>query len=89
MGNESLDDKAFKVIYPCLWVYALIGKEETALRDTATSILVGRTYTVEFSRKSAYGNYCAIHIEVEVKDEEERNRIYQAFKSSEAVKMVL
>ena len=79
-----------KIVYPCGWTYTVIGLNEGELRLHIKSVLKAHpTHTVAFSKTSAQGKYCSLQVDVHVKDEAERNAIFQSLKSSPSVKMIL
>ncbi len=86
---SEIDPKKAKIVYPCLWIYVVIGTQEQVLRDHIDSVLRGRTRRVNFSKRSPGGKYVSLEVEVEVKDEAERNQFYQELKKSPDVKMIL
>ena len=58
------------VKYPCVWTYAIVGKDEEDLRLAAGEIAKGVTHHVAFSKLSAEKRYASIHVEIEVASEE-------------------
>jgi putative lipoic acid-binding regulatory protein len=77
------------VEYPCLWTYAIVGKDEEDLRLVAGEVARGAKHHVVFSKLSAKKNYVSLHVEIEVASQEERDRYFDAFKSDPRVKFVL
>jgi uncharacterized protein len=75
--------------YPCSWTYAVIGIDEEELRLVIGSTLRGRRHKVTFSRLSRGKKYTAMHIELRVESEEDRDALFQAFQSHPKVKYVL
>lgn len=75
--------------YPCWWEYALIGPDEEGLRLAIGAITRGKKHRVAFSKESRHKRYVSLHVEVWVDSEEERNAVFQEFKSHPQVKMVL
>ena len=78
-----------RIEYPCWWTYALIGPDEEGLRLAIGAITRGTQHKVAFSKESEHKKYVSLHVEVWVTSEEERNAIFEAFKSHPQVKMVL
>lgn len=84
-----MSDAKLELPYPCRWAYKIIGDDEEALRSAAAEILRGREHAISLSRRSARRNYCCLNVEVLVRDERDRMRIYDALRGSPAVRLVL
>lgn len=78
-----------RVEYPCWWTYAIIGPDEETLRLAVGTITRGTQHRVAFSKQSEHKKYVSLHVEVWVNNEPERNDLFEAFKTHDAVKMVL
>jgi putative lipoic acid-binding regulatory protein len=78
-----------EIVYPCQWEYAVMGLDEEDLLLCAGEILRGRPHKVSFSRQSPGKKYTAMHIDVRVESEQDRNEIFEAFKTHAKVKFVL
>ncbi|MDJ0810452.1 MAG: DUF493 domain-containing protein [Desulfobacterales bacterium] len=75
--------------YPCHWAFTLIGTDERAVRAAVARYLEEKDYRLRPSNKSRSGKYISLHLDTEVENEEERNRLFAAFKAMPAIKMVL
>jgi putative lipoic acid-binding regulatory protein len=75
--------------YPCWWTYAIMGKDEEDLRLAVGEVTKGVPHRVAFSKMSAQKRYVSLHVEIHVASEEERDRLFQAFKSHPRVRAVL
>lgn len=83
-------DSAKPVItYPILWEYRLITDNPRALLDALPSILGTQNYQASLNHMSAHGKYTSVQLCLEVKSEEERNRLFQALSIHVCVKWVL
>jgi len=78
-----------KIEYPCKWLYKVIGRERVALEKALEEVVPGSSSSMKGSNISNKGNYLSFNIEIYVKSEEERNRIYEKLKNHPAVKVVL
>jgi putative lipoic acid-binding regulatory protein len=77
------------LLYPCRWVYKIIGDDEDALRCAAEEVVQAREHTVSLSRRSARGNYCCLNVGVVVHNDEDRVAIYEALRRHPAITLVL
>ncbi len=75
--------------YPCIWIYKIIGQEETVLRDAVKSCMVNKDYTLTMSKSSSGGKYLSFSLEVNVTDECERNDLFACLKNHPAVNYIL
>ena len=80
-----------KIVYPCQWTYAILAEEqgEPALRKQIENIIAGRKHTLTFSKRSPKGNYISLHLEVYVRDQEERDLVFRSLKRAPGVKVVI
>lgn len=88
MQPNSHFDKA-KVIYPCQWTFAVMGKDEEAIRAAIATVLLSRPFEIRFSKKSETAKYLSLHVETLVQNEADRDEIFFALRAHPAVKMVL
>lgn len=77
-----------EIIYPCLWLYKVIGEDAIALARAINTVCPAPAVIVP-SKTSSGGKYCSLNVEIEVADEAARLAIYQNLKNHLAVKMVL
>jgi len=87
--NPNDDSTAPKIVYPCLWVYAVIGTVQEIVHAGILAIVKDRPHTLTFSRRSKEGKYTSFHLEVRVDNEAERNSFYEQLKKIPQVRMVL
>ena len=75
--------------YPCRWLYKVIGDDLEALQRAALEIIGSQSCAISRSNSSRTGKYHCLDIEVEFKNETNRNTIYQALKNHPQVKLTL
>jgi putative lipoic acid-binding regulatory protein len=86
---QKKDGQKLQLEYPCLWEYKVVGVNEQALREAVQPALTGKQYTINLSNKSSGGKYCSLSVEVNVESEEDRNSIFNTFKGTSGITMVL
>ena len=86
-----MDEKKKKpeVSYPCQWTYAIIGQDEEDLLLCIGEILRGRKHTATFARQSPQKKYTALHIDILVESQRDRDELFTAFRDHPKVKFVL
>lgn len=79
-----------KIDYPCVWEYRVIGESTDSVRAAIEEIL-GRekAHSLSFARFSTKGRYISFHLEVKVKDEAHRDRLYHALNNHDSIKLVI
>ena len=89
--NKSCAAKP-EIQYPCRWQYRLIGEDREAIL-AAISAAVGINgmdlCTIVEGSVSTGGRYRTITLELDIKDEEERLRLYHFFSDHAAIRVVL
>ena len=78
-----------QIQYPCLWFYKVIGADPDLVKENIDIVL--KPYEVEYheSNQSRTGKYTSFHFSVQVKDEAERNAIFDQLINIPTVKVVL
>ena len=76
-----------KIVYPCNWIYKVIGEDAIALENDIKSLFSEKKHTYRLSNKK--GKYTSFSITVNVKSELERDAIHMILKDSPFVKMVI
>lgn len=82
-------DEKLELEYPCNWCYKLISDEKEALLDAIKDVLDEREHKLTHSNSSKTGKYVSMNLDMLVHNEDDRNFIYQSFKSHKNIKMVL
>lgn len=85
MSNPRFEDN--KLVYPCKWIYKLIGEDVQALEDDIRSLFSEKVYTFRESNKK--GKYTSFSFELIVDSEMERDSIHMILKESPFIKMVI
>ena len=78
-----------ELVYPCPWVYKIIGREEGELRAAIADIIQARECLISLSNFSSGGKYLCLDVELVVVSAEDRAAQYLAFKGHAAVVLVL
>lgn len=87
---KTEDNKgAAGIVYPCRWLYKVIGPDRKKLQAALQEITGSRSYISSSSRSSSGGKYHCFNLELTVSSEEERNEIYHAIKNHTDVTIVL
>ena len=75
------------ITYPCEWEFRVIGTGDTHLRALIATVAGGREHSV--STGNANAKYLALHLSLTVRDETDRNDVYQRLADDTQVKLVL
>ena len=89
---ESFGDRRPAIEYPTEWGYRVIGADEAKVRsaiETVLRLVGGGAHTVRLSNRSTGGRWCAVDLQVVVRDEAERMAIFQALHVHGDVRMVI
>lgn len=84
-----MDSKKVLVKYPCRWSYRIIGENKDKMLDAVNKVLAPKAFTLSYSNTSKNGKYLSINIELEVKDETERNYYFKLLADHCDIRMVL
>jgi hypothetical protein len=87
--SGSFGDRRPEVRYPCTWSYKLIGRDEVGMRRAIADVVGDSPHRVSRSNTSRTGRYCSVLLEVDVRDEEQRLRVFEALHRHPAVRFVL
>lgn len=77
------------LVYPCAWVFKVIGSDQTALRDAAAEVFGDTPCAITLSNSSSTGRYVCLDLEVTVADEATRNAFHHMLKKHASIKLVL
>lgn len=77
-----------KIDYPCKWSYKIIGSNKEEMQKAVFEILQDK-YEMLPSKSSIKDKYHSFDIHTEVRDEEERNRIFVALKECGVIRFVI
>ena len=78
-----------ELTYPRTWTYSVIGTDKERIRALADEVLSDRPYLLEAGNESKGGKYVSLRLEVHVKDEADRDAIFQSLKDDPSIKMIL
>ncbi len=78
-----------EITYPTTWTYRVVGTDAEKIQALVADVLVDRSYELAPSRESSKGNYVSLVLEVAVRDEPDRDAIFQALMDDDSVKMVV
>ena len=78
-----------EITYPCEWGFRIVGTHEKLMRQLVADILGEQPYALAPSRESATGRYVSMHLKTEVRDEDQRDAIFQRLVADESIKIVL
>lgn len=85
----DIKDGSYKLIYPCKWLYKVIGADRQQLQQAITHVIRDNSCSISPSNSSKTGKYHCLNLEITVRNEEERDLIYAALKEHPHVKVVL
>ena len=85
----EIKDNNYKLIYPCQWLYKVIGSDQEQLQRAINQVVQDISCSITLSNSSKTGKYHCLNLEITVRNEEERNHIYTALKEHPDVKIVL
>lgn len=86
---DTFGDRRPELSYPCIWTYRVICTDEEALRTAVVALMGTSEHTLVAIGASASGRYQRLELRVHVRDEIERNDIFQALGRIEVVRFVL
>ena len=90
LNNDSVTKP--EIQYPCRWQYRLIGEDrESILAAIGAAVGVNDMdlCTITEGNVSSSGRYITITLEMDIRDEEERLRLYHFFSDHSAIRVVL
>ena len=86
---ETFGDRRPELSYPCTWTYRLICTDAEVLRTAVVALMGTSEHTLVAIGASESGRYQRLELRVHVRDEIERNDIFQALGKIEVVRFVL
>ncbi len=78
-----------EIVYPCTWIYKVIGTDCSLLKDAIVSACSPLPVTISHSQTSSKGKYHSLNAELEIPNEEVRLRIYENLKGNPVIKIIL
>ena len=89
MADSSEPDRKPVIEYPCNWDYRVIGEDEHKLRIAVAGIAGNVPYMLTRGNISKKARYLSLQLTIEVRDENERNQLFESLSQHEDVKYVL
>jgi putative lipoic acid-binding regulatory protein len=86
--NDKSQEKP-KINYPCEWGFKIIGRDKNKLEKSVKDILSHKEYRCKVGNVSKNGKFYSFNAYCEVKNQEDRDNIFKAFKEHNDIKMVL
>lgn len=83
------NQQKLRLNYPCLWVYKIIGVDQTEMTGAVGDIIQDRPCRISLSRQSETVKYLSLNVEITVESESHRTAVYEALKAHRAIKLVL
>lgn len=78
-----------EIVYPCRWVYKVIGRDRGLIHGAIEEVLTGRNYAVTPSKSSKSGAYHCLNVELTVESEAVRVGLYEQLRRHPAAIMVM
>jgi len=78
-----------EIHYPCTWSYRIVCGDAAAVRAGVPAIVGAAAHRLVDVRSSRGGRYHTLELELEVADEAERDRIFEALGRLPSVRMLL
>lgn len=78
-----------EIHYPCRWTYRVVATDAARVKTDVTGVVEGRSHELRPSQRSAKGTYVSFHLELEVRDQADRDAIFAALQEAPSVTFVL
>lgn len=90
-GKDKMNEDKCKpeIVYPCRWIYKVIGRDLSLLHSAVKEALSGQTYSAAPSRSSKGGAYHCLNVEMTVENDSVRVGFYEKLRQHPAVIMVM
>ena len=89
LAGSPLEGHELELEFPCAWTYTVIGTDEARVRAVVASTVQDAEYVLNFSHESKNGKYRSLQLEVQVRDDEERLRIFRVLHEHSDIAYVL
>ena len=86
---ESLNDKRATISYPRRWDFKIIGRDKDLLLGAIKDVMKKKSHTCKPGKSSSKGKFHSYNTSCKVKDQDERDKIFKAFKEHKDVDMVI
>lgn len=88
-GENMKNKQKLELVYPCEWIYKIIGNDSKAMEHAVSSIITTKMFTLTESNESRNGKYCSLNLTLIVENEEERQGYYKNLGMHKDIRMVL
>ena len=78
-----------EISYPREWGFRMVGTHEKLMRQLVADILGEQAFELASSNESETGRFVSMHLKTEVRDEAQRDEIFQRLVADESIKIVL
>lgn len=78
-----------EIDYPCPWTYRVIGLDEARLRVAVVEIVGDAPHSLRSGNTSGGGKYVSMGLEIEVRDEAHRLRIFESLSTHPEIRFVI
>ena len=78
-----------KINYPCLWSYRVIGPDKGLVKTAVLEIFCDLNYSLRPGNASRTGKYHSWGVSLEVKDQAQRDILFQRLSSHPDIKVVI
>jgi len=82
-------NKNNKINYPCPWSYRVIGPDRDSIKTAVLEIFCDLSYSLEPGNASRTGKYHSWGVSLEIKNQAQRDSLFQRLSSHPAIKVVI
>jgi putative lipoic acid-binding regulatory protein len=86
--NENSENKP-KIDYPTDWQFKIIGRDRDALLRAIKEVMGDKEHSHHFGNLSKNGKFCSYNTSCEVESQDERDKIFKAFRDHKDIDMVI
>ena len=86
--NDKTKEKP-KIEYPCNWGFKLIGRDRDKIKDAIKDIINDREYECKDGNSSKSGKFVTVNTNCKVNSQEDRDKIFKAFRDHNDIDMVI
>ncbi len=76
---DKNSNKKAKISYPTKWGFTVIGKDKEKIEKAIAKVMGEKVHSCKFSKSSKNGKFHSYQAQCEVKSQEERDKLYEAF----------
>lgn len=86
---ENISMEKPTIAYPCIWPYKIVGEDGKQIANSIAVLFKTREFRFSESNQSKTGKYISFDFLIEVKNEQERYKIFDILKDIPTVKIIL